>query len=88
MVHGLRRRKPEGVAISRYFSLQTVFEKSQIFLFPDFALATVVMIDESLPPEWFNRRGFINARMFLLFIWLFVGNVLSMGYRTVFILIE
>ena len=44
------------------------------------------MIDEALPEAWFYRRGFKNARMFLLFIWLFVGNVLDMGYRTVLIL--
>ena len=57
------------------------------FVSTDFALATVVMIDESLPHEWFYRRGFVNGRMFLLFIWLFVGNVLSMGYRAVSILL-
>ena len=56
-----------------------------MYLFADFSLAVVVMIDEALPDAWFYRRGFKNARMFLLFIWLFVGNVLDMGYRTVLI---
>ena len=51
--------------------------------FADFSLTAVVMIDESLPHEWFHRRGFKLSRMFLHFIWLFLGNVLSMGYRAV-----
>ena len=40
------------------------------------------MIDESLPHRWFHRRGFKKSRMFLLFIWLFAGNVLTMGYKS------
>ena len=40
------------------------------------------MIDESLPHEWFHRKGFKSSRMFLLFIWLFLGNVLSMAYKS------
>ena len=39
-------------------------------------------IDESLPHRWFHRRGFKHSRMFLLFIWLFLGNVLSMAYKS------
>ena len=50
--------------------------------FSDFALTYVVMIDESLPHALFKRRGFIKSRTILLFFWLFVGNVLSMGYRS------
>ena len=48
----------------------------------DFALTYVVMIDESLPHALFKRRGFVKSRTLLLFFWLFVGNVLSMGYRS------
>ena len=40
------------------------------------------MIDESLPHIWFHRRGFKHSRMFLLFTWLFLGNVLSMAYKS------
>ena len=40
------------------------------------------MIDESLPHQWFHRRGFYKARMLILFTWLFFGNVLSMGYKS------
>ena len=40
------------------------------------------MIDESLPHRWFKRKGFKHSRMFLLFIWLFLGNVLSMAYKS------
>ena len=40
------------------------------------------MIDESLPHRWFHRTGFKHSRMFLLFIWLFLGNVLSMAYKS------
>ena len=58
------------------------------FMFTDFALTYVVMIDESLPHEWFKRRGYIKARMLILFIWLFFGNVLTMAYRIGFILLE
>ena len=51
-------------------------------MFADFALTYVVMIDESLPHALFKRRGFVKSRTLLLFFWLFVGNVLSMGYRS------
>ena len=40
------------------------------------------MIDKSLPHIWFHRRGFKHSRMFLLFTWLFLGNVLSMAYKS------
>ena len=39
------------------------------------------MIDESLPHRWFHRGGFKQSRMFLLFICLFPGNILSMAYK-------
>ena len=51
-------------------------------IFADFSLTAVVMIDESLPHRWFHRTGFKHSRMFLLFIWLFLGNVLSMAYKS------
>ena len=42
----------------------------------------MVMIEESLPHRWYQRRGFKKSRMFLLFIWLFAVNVLTMGYKS------
>ena len=40
------------------------------------------MIDKTLPLRWFHRRGFKHSRMFLLFTWLFLGNVLSLAYKS------
>ena len=41
------------------------------------------MIDKSLPHRYFHRRVFFkHSRMFLLFTWLFLGNVLSMAYKS------
>ena len=41
-----------------------------------------MVIEEGVPETWFNRMGFIHSRKFLILLWLMLGNVLLMSYKS------
>jgi hypothetical protein len=63
--------------------LITSYVKMNIeLLISGIATSTVVLIQESLPHEWFRRNSFV-AQKVLLFQWLIMGCLLSMAYRSI-----
>ena len=40
-----------------------------------------VIMDESIPNQWVNRRSFLNSRRLLIIQWVVMAGILSWGYQ-------
>ena len=40
------------------------------------------VLEEDVSEKWINRRGFTHSRKFLILLWLMLGNVLLMSYKS------
>ena len=67
--------KVSGFSLSvKYLEIQSFLSFSDIFL-------SIVFIPRRRPIRWINRQGFTTRKNVIL-QWLFVGNVLILGYKS------